>query len=543
MNRALPLALGALIGALAGASLLGQAQADPLTLTELNRFNTWVQCTERCAERTPYNDPSSPGYEEQRDRFTCLSSCGVPAHNWEKDGARRARGGALNVYPIDRYDLKLAILEFQSSELVGPDADRVREPFNFGSGVDFDPAQLICYGDGFISAALPPETAEGTGGTEGTDGTEGAGGTEGTGGTGGAEDSADDISRAERDGSMVILGTLCPYREGDESPRYGCPHLAGTSVDDEGAYFPFCDADRCAQPEFDFDAPLSPTNAEGVYWAGTYRPFLCPDVVCDLYAGGAEPSSDLELCEPGSYPDVPLWLERRLAGRTLCDLSAYGADACGLNERCVYDEGLGRGLCTPRCELGAPCTVAHLELKSESDQELIAWVYFDHSDAPVRALDLHFTYPREQLVLADARRLPALTLSGGVDGKQLATQHLSDGTLRLSVFDSSSSDPIPYGPIVELVFQRVGDGEVTIAFTDDDELREMSMAPNHDQAREALRDSGVWGSALRVPARDEAPVKYVDLTPEDAERIFTEHVMNGNVVAEHALGVGSERLP
>ena len=38
-----------------------------------------------------------------------------------------------------------------------------------------------------------------------------------------------------------------------------------------------------------------------------------------------------------------------------------------------------------------------------------------------------------------------------------------------------------------------------------------------------------------------APVKYVELTEAKAREIFDEHVVNGNVVADYALAVGSER--
>lgn len=39
----------------------------------------------------------------------------------------------------------------------------------------------------------------------------------------------------------------------------------------------------------------------------------------------------------------------------------------------------------------------------------------------------------------------------------------------------------------------------------------------------------------------EAPVKYIDLSPEKVERVFREHVMGGTIVKEFALAVGSER--
>jgi (2Fe-2S) ferredoxin len=36
-------------------------------------------------------------------------------------------------------------------------------------------------------------------------------------------------------------------------------------------------------------------------------------------------------------------------------------------------------------------------------------------------------------------------------------------------------------------------------------------------------------------------VKYVDLTPEKAKRVFEEHVLGGKIVTEYALAAGSER--
>ncbi|MEW5768273.1 MAG: (2Fe-2S) ferredoxin domain-containing protein [bacterium] len=47
---------------------------------------------------------------------------------------------------------------------------------------------------------------------------------------------------------------------------------------------------------------------------------------------------------------------------------------------------------------------------------------------------------------------------------------------------------------------------------------------------------------VTVEVQDEPPVKYIDLTPEKAKRIFTQHVLSGEIVKEYALGLGSERL-
>ncbi len=62
-----------------------------------------------------------------------------------------------------------------------------------------------------------------------------------------------------------------------------------------------------------------------------------------------------------------------------------------------------------------------------------------------------------------------------------------------------------------------------------------------------LTSSGCAGLCSREPMatvelKDEAPVKYVDLTPEKIRRILSEHVIGGTVVSEYALAKGSERV-
>jgi NADP-reducing hydrogenase subunit HndB len=47
---------------------------------------------------------------------------------------------------------------------------------------------------------------------------------------------------------------------------------------------------------------------------------------------------------------------------------------------------------------------------------------------------------------------------------------------------------------------------------------------------------------VTVELTDEPAVKYVDLTPEKAKRIFEEHVLGGKIVTEYALAAGSERM-
>jgi NADP-reducing hydrogenase subunit HndB len=61
-----------------------------------------------------------------------------------------------------------------------------------------------------------------------------------------------------------------------------------------------------------------------------------------------------------------------------------------------------------------------------------------------------------------------------------------------------------------------------------------------------LTTSGCAGLCSREPMAtveiaEQPPVKYVDLTPEKIRKIFIDHVLGGNIVAEYALALGSER--
>jgi NADP-reducing hydrogenase subunit HndB len=57
--------------------------------------------------------------------------------------------------------------------------------------------------------------------------------------------------------------------------------------------------------------------------------------------------------------------------------------------------------------------------------------------------------------------------------------------------------------------------------------------------------SGCAGLCSREPMAtveilNSPPIKYVDLTDEKLRKIFTEHVLGGNIVDEYALVLGSE---
>jgi NADP-reducing hydrogenase subunit HndB len=59
--------------------------------------------------------------------------------------------------------------------------------------------------------------------------------------------------------------------------------------------------------------------------------------------------------------------------------------------------------------------------------------------------------------------------------------------------------------------------------------------------------SGCAGLCNREPMatvefKGQPPVKYVDLTPDKVRKIFLKHVLDGHLVPEFALAVGSETL-
>jgi NADP-reducing hydrogenase subunit HndB len=63
----------------------------------------------------------------------------------------------------------------------------------------------------------------------------------------------------------------------------------------------------------------------------------------------------------------------------------------------------------------------------------------------------------------------------------------------------------------------------------------------------ALTTSSCAGLCSREPMitvemKDEPPVKYVDLTPKKVKEILDKHVVGGEIVAEYALSLGSERV-
>ncbi|MBA4312268.1 MAG: NADP oxidoreductase [Chlorobiaceae bacterium] len=75
-------------------------------------------------------------------------------------------------------------------------------------------------------------------------------------------------------------------------------------------------------------------------------------------------------------------------------------------------------------------------------------------------------------------------------------------------------------------------------------LKEIEAHNAHDVI---LTTSACAGLCSREPMATvelagQAPVKYVDLTEEKAKKIFASHVLQGKLVQDYALSIGSERI-
>jgi len=314
------------------------------------------------------------------------------------------------------------------------------------------------------------------------------------------------ICYGDEDESVVVPGALCP---------------GAVCLDMED-----CSEEQCALPEA---AEVTCEDKEGVgpvcWWPEGVRPAACPDPVCDY-----SPAHTPEDCFDGDGDGLPAWLEDHLgldpeAADALCD----GAAPCAFDEACAWAADYGTGLCEPRPCPDAGCTAFHLELVAQDDVQAIVHLYYDWTPIPARVLDLYLEYDGDSLVLEDTRALAPLAALG----KELHTTHLSDGTLRLSVLDSGASHPIPTGPIVEMVFRRVGDGATTIQFVTEDALQVEAVAPfqGSGEVHDELADDALWGAAVALAPRDEidtrlllwygfqspdAPIEYENVPSADA---------------------------
>ncbi len=75
----------------------------------------------------------------------------------------------------------------------------------------------------------------------------------------------------------------------------------------------------------------------------------------------------------------------------------------------------------------------------------------------------------------------------------------------------------------------------------------LALVEEKDSKDIVLTTSGCAGLCSREPMmtvelKGEAPIKYVDLNEDKTNKIFSEHVLSGEMVEEYALAIGSERV-
>ena len=75
----------------------------------------------------------------------------------------------------------------------------------------------------------------------------------------------------------------------------------------------------------------------------------------------------------------------------------------------------------------------------------------------------------------------------------------------------------------------------------------LAEVEQHNVQDVILTTSGCAGLCSKEPMmtvelKDQAPVKYVELDEKKAHTIFTDHVLEGKIVTDFALGIGSERV-
>lgn len=307
--------------------------------------------------------------------------------------------------------------------------------------------------------------------------------------------------------TIVALASLCPDRPGN------------TQCQDTTCSVVQCAADL-------LDIACEGAGQDTACWypdGGTpTRPLYCTDFVCDEKPKAANATD----CADPDDDSLATWLEEALnlsGGGALCSADA----ACGFDQECASFVGatptqqvhIGAGQCVARaCDLNpaAECTAFSLELVAEDDQVALVHVRYDYSPIPARMLDLHVVFD-DTLSLLDARPLAALTEFG----KDFKYVFKSDGTLRLMVHELDGTSAIPFGPIVELLFQKSQDTPADggagwgVGFSTDKSLLHKAIAPAQD-ADDALieTDGGKlvrWGAAVQARHPDDPTLARLQL--------------------------------
>ncbi len=312
-----------------------------------------------------------------------------------------------------------------------------------------------------------------------------------------------ELALLEFENQRSMYRKIC-YRDEAETVVAPAP-LCGGAVCNGLSGRVLCTPSACAAPR----EPQCTLDNEGeplCWWPQQPRPPLCLDAVCAV----TKLNFDALQCRDTDRDGLPYWLETLLAGDGFSDSAPNPLCApeapCSFAEHCGYRAELAGGQCAER-ECAGACTAFHLELVALDDVQAVVHLFYDYSPVPARVLDLYLEYDRAALTLEDARPLTPLS----VLGKRVAATHLADGTLRLVVLGPEGSHPIPFGPIIELVFQRTGPGATTLRFTGDDALQRASLAPlqGSGDIQDELTDDALWGAPIELgdPAEAEAQLR------------------------------------
>lgn len=245
------------------------------------------------------------------------------------------------------------------------------------------------------------------------------------------------------------------------------------------------------------------------YWDDNSGSLACvkDGVVKPIALCGGAVACEVAHKQPGDCVDedgdgLSGWEERAIGTDPKVKQTACTANAqCDFATECDFKFELGRSYCAPRaCAASGGCTAFHLEQVATNKQEVILQVSFDYSPTPATVLDLRVLYTATDLVLLDARPLPLLSASN----KGVSVTHPAAGVLRLVVLGNATTEPVPNGRIIELVFQRVTTQPTTVRFDSSPIYRRNSMAPSQGAAQAALAQDSLWGAAISLGGTSDA---------------------------------------
>ena len=273
--------------------------------------------------------------------------------------------------------------------------------------------------------------------------------------------------------------------------------------------------DACATPDATWDKNKD-TNFTNLdlelsvleYWDEGAQTYICyeNEAVVPIAACNADSClsnySETE-CADDDGDGIPQWLEEQLGSSDSTPNEACNNNStCGFVSQCQFVTELNAQYCVPRdCGEGA-CTAFHLETVSNDNQELIVHLHYDYSPIPATVLDLKIEYNPTALTLLDARPLPVLQSQN----KEIVVSQITDSKLRLVVYDTLSTTPIPTGAIVEMIFKKESSQQTTVEFSDSNFDQRYAMAPIQEEGEsdtthnQSLTDDDLWGDAVYVPA-------------------------------------------